>query len=575
MRSFISNFRVLIIAISAIALFETGYYYLTGRPSLIDRANFVPLNVQTYYTISAERYVLWEKMRRDLAGSSPDFVQVGDSSGYFNIIPDIVEEHLPNKKYLNWSCCGVQGYHGYLALLEFAFRKYPSIRYSVIYTALSDGNIGLISSQWKQGPRNLFISGIPALEMMGKEMERDVASIWRFAALPSFEWRLPIVRSVFSGGEYIPPRWEKPGQNLISYTGNTHIRGVLKNLEIRQGHSVEEDIQNLKYQPTRIPCNNMRQDSFWDWRSLEERTYTNAFLEAYTKLAEEYNVTPIWAMHVTPCDGGTVAQQYREEIEKAAEQYGVFVVPFAPTDYVSPDLFSGSVHLSRDYALDNSTRLGNALGHFISNEEGVSNQLYFHSKRTPTTPVKNINLLAFERQYVSGIRWDECDAPEDFTKFAKPICDGKTSCSVPLKSLVKPDMPQNCRSIYRLTYQCGDMPVRSLRQEGDYPEIGESFRISVDCGAQIAYQNIAEGRINIFSASYGAECNGSRYNHFTPTKKYCDGKTECEFKVIKPQGISNQCNKPSMKVSYYCGNDPKLKIKNWEHVEVGAVLGIK
>src|SRR5690349_8650363 len=144
MRLFISHFSPWIAALACIAALEIWFDH-TFHPSPAERSNFVAYGLENNFGPDQMEAILDQKLLLKTT-FNPDIVQVGDSSGFFGIMPEVVERYLPGLKYLNESCCGTQGYHGYLAVLRYNLSRFPSIKYMVVYSGILNAYPG--RAQW-------------------------------------------------------------------------------------------------------------------------------------------------------------------------------------------------------------------------------------------------------------------------------------------------------------------------------------------------------------------------------------------------------------------------------------------
>jgi len=129
MRSFVLALRPFAIALAVIALTE-GVVGLALRPNIVERTKSNLLN-------RFHSTVIFGKLA-DFADSSPDIVQVGDSSGFHGVRPDVVMRFLGGLKYLNLSCCAGMGYQAYYAIADFMLRRNPGMKAVVLYISLRD-----------------------------------------------------------------------------------------------------------------------------------------------------------------------------------------------------------------------------------------------------------------------------------------------------------------------------------------------------------------------------------------------------------------------------------------------------
>jgi hypothetical protein len=127
MNTFGSALRPVAIAFMIIALTE-GVCALVLRPGIVERTKFNLLN--RFHSTA-----VFGKLG-EFADSAPDIIQVGDSSGFHGVNPDVVTRHLDGLKYLNLSCCAGMGYRGYYSIVDFMLRRNPSIKAVVLYVSL-------------------------------------------------------------------------------------------------------------------------------------------------------------------------------------------------------------------------------------------------------------------------------------------------------------------------------------------------------------------------------------------------------------------------------------------------------
>jgi hypothetical protein len=126
--SFISAFKPILVAVAVIAGVEVGVI-AARRPDDVERSNFLTLG---YLRPEVHRLIVYEKLRA-FGRSSPDVIQIGDSTGFYGVNPDLVASHLDGLRYVNMSCCAHMGFDGYYAVAHFMLRHNPSIKAVVFY----------------------------------------------------------------------------------------------------------------------------------------------------------------------------------------------------------------------------------------------------------------------------------------------------------------------------------------------------------------------------------------------------------------------------------------------------------
>src|SRR5215471_12193622 len=126
--SFISAFKPILVAVAVIAGLEAGVTAIR-RPNDVERSNFLTFG---YLRPEVHRLIVYEKLRA-FGRSSPDIIQIGDSTGLYGVNSDLVTSHLGGLRYVNLSCCAHMGFDGYYAVAHFMLRRNPSIKAVVLY----------------------------------------------------------------------------------------------------------------------------------------------------------------------------------------------------------------------------------------------------------------------------------------------------------------------------------------------------------------------------------------------------------------------------------------------------------
>lgn len=133
MNSFISNFKPFILA----ALFIFGIEALL--PFIVSIPQQYNTNLLALAPVEKEkitRIFITEKLN-GLQHIPARFIQLGDSSSYYGIVPHDVMRQLKGgdveaNNWLNFGCCGISGFRGYRALFEQVSRTQPQAEYMVI-----------------------------------------------------------------------------------------------------------------------------------------------------------------------------------------------------------------------------------------------------------------------------------------------------------------------------------------------------------------------------------------------------------------------------------------------------------
>jgi hypothetical protein len=524
MRSFTLHFSAWFAAAVCILAVEFGFSH-TFHPSWADQSNFVTYGLEDNFVPDQMEQIIYQKLHLSTV-ANPDFVQVGDSSGFFGIIPEVVEQYLPGMKYLNASCCATQGFNGYLALLRFNLRRFPSLKYMVVHSGIIGAFPGPL--QWRNAPKTLDV-GFP-MKTMGEKMETTLNPPWGMLNLPTNSLRQTILQHTFLN--------EAERNSVNTPTGKFEV--IINGLQHRQGYGLEMDIQTGvgAYGPDLPRCNTLKQETFFDWKSLRRKSYLDAFVEEYVALAHEFHVTPILVFQISPCNDpqSPDVTAMRANLRELESRFPELRVPFDVIDYYPENDFSVPLHAQRTVTQETSRRLGRALRE-IAIKDGAL--------KSSTAPADETLTV------MRAIRVDSCENQNNLTEAFVGQCNGKGACDLDLKQWSNP--PTNtCLATYIAEFNCNGGPARIVRQETE-ERFGGRFKLDCRMHDRWPRDGMPQG-IQVADASYGGK-NGNPMGLVTlRTKAYCDGLTSCDY-VIKPPDDSIAIGDYS--VRWYCGSQEK------------------
>src|SRR4051794_13797952 len=192
MHSYILPFRPWIVAAACMLLIE-GWVSYAYNPSPASRSNFGPYDISNQFQLASHDEIINAKLEM-VPSRAPTIIQVGDSSGFFSIIPEVVERYLPNEVFFNSSCCAIQGYNGYLALLRFQLERLPTIKYMIVHAGMQGAFPGPI--QWREAPATLNAGG-GDIATVGRRMENTFLAPWRYLNVPSNGLRHDVLDATF------------------------------------------------------------------------------------------------------------------------------------------------------------------------------------------------------------------------------------------------------------------------------------------------------------------------------------------------------------------------------------------
>jgi hypothetical protein len=532
MRSFISHFSAWIAAVVCIAAIEV-WYSQTFHPALAERSNFTSFGLEDNFVADQMQQILYGKLSLDTI-AKPDFVQVGDSSGFFGIVPEVVERYLPGMKYLNASCCAIQGFNGYLALLRYNLRRFPSIKYMVVYSGILFAYPS--PSQWRNAPRTLDFGGPVALKTLGEKMEKSLNPPWTLLDLPTNSLRQYVLQHTFLT--------EDVRRVVNAPKGAYEI--IIDGLPRRQGYGLEMDHMRANAEQgwggqgaDTHPCSTLKYETFFDWASLRRKSYLDAFVEEYVALAHEFGVVPILAFQVSPCvdPHNDDVQELRANIKRLQQRFPELKVPFDIIDSLPENDFSSLLHVQREVALETSRRLGRALHAIVLPDDTIKTE----------APPADATLTIMK-----ATQADDCDAEADLTEAFGGECDGKNACDVDLTRWRRTSS-KACRSSHIAEFRCSGGPVRIIRQETE-DLFGGRFRLDCKQHDRWLRDEIPRG-IQVADARFG-ERGGNPMGLVTlRTMAFCNGLMACDYAIRTPDGGPEVGD---FSARWYCGSEQKM-----------------
>jgi hypothetical protein len=333
MSSSISSFRTLAIAAALVGMIE-GVCALALRPAFVERANIGLLDL-------FEDRAIFDKLA-DFAYSSPDIIQVGDSSGFHGVRPEVVMRHLDGLKYVNLSCCASMGYRGYYGVTDFMLRRNPGIRAVVLYVSLNDL------------PRADSIGGD---HQIGEYIQDSLTSPFARLAPPTLALRQGIANQI---------KFSRLTRNQAVFVDDMQ-RSTRRHLGWWAEHDRRLSAPKRAEYWRRI-CGETGivvqndDDIFYGKDGLRGRySYFRSELQAFASLAAEHRAKFILAVHPFSCrglEGGFLAAR-REELDILLKQNpNMIALPEQMLVLWPTERFVSINHLHVGYDEENSRRLG-------------------------------------------------------------------------------------------------------------------------------------------------------------------------------------------------------------------------
>ena len=173
----------------AVVIAIEGAIALIVKPDVVERSNY--LNWMYGEPDPFHKFTAYAKMREVLLYNA-DIVQVGDSSGFHGIRPELVASELGGLKYFNLSTVANTGFDGYYDFAKFVLEHNPDLQAIVLY----------ISPKF-----------LPKPGMIGGDVQLGAAKIheayvgpWSIFALPSMALRPVVTDDLYTLFGLIAPR---------------------------------------------------------------------------------------------------------------------------------------------------------------------------------------------------------------------------------------------------------------------------------------------------------------------------------------------------------------------------------
>jgi hypothetical protein len=336
MSSSIFNFRTLAVAAALVALIE-GVCALSLRPGFVDRADVGFLDL-------FEDDAIFGKLAH-FADSSPDVIQVGDSSGFHGVRPELVMRYLGGLKYLNLSCCASMGYRGYYAAADFMLRRNPGIKAVVLYITFN----GLPTADLVHGDHQ-----------MGEHIQDSLTAPFAHLAPPTLALRRSVAneikfrRLMRNQAVYVTDMQQSTRRHLGWWAEHDRRLSAPKRAEYWRGKCGQTGIL-------------VRDDSdiFYGEDVLRGRySHMRSELQRFASLAADHGAMFILAFNPFSCRGleGSFLAARRNDLDRLLKQNPnmaalpeQMLVPWPTERFVSSD------HLHTGYDEENSHRLGQLL----------------------------------------------------------------------------------------------------------------------------------------------------------------------------------------------------------------------
>jgi hypothetical protein len=322
--SFISAFKPILVALAVIAGVEAAVTAVR-RPDDVERSNFLTFG---YLRSEVHRLIVYDKLRA-FAASSPDVIQIGDSSGFYGVNSDIVTNQLGGLRYVNLSCCANMGFDGYHAVAHFMLRHNPSIKAVVLYIS----SFNFISTD---------IDG-----SFAEPIQNSFDSLRSYVMPPSLALREEVIKAVYGSAR--------------TSSANPELERKLEFIRHHNGWLAEDDKRmsgKARDDYWRAECGSER---LIVWRDVNPRLFDK--IARLAALTAGYNAKLILMVQPLPCPfRGTAFETTVRDLDRLRSAYPNLVVAPAEVFFSLPtDMFSSFPHLRIGSEITNSQRVALAV----------------------------------------------------------------------------------------------------------------------------------------------------------------------------------------------------------------------
>ena len=340
MNSFISSFRPLLVAIAIVIAIE-GTIAVIVKPDIVERSNY--LNWTYGQPDPFHRFTTYAKMR-EMLSSDLDIVQVGDSSGFHGIRPDLVTGEIGDIRYFNLSTVANTGFDGYYDFLQFALDHNPKVRAIVLY---------------------LSLRFLPKPGMIGGDAQLGAAKIheayvgpWSIIAFPSIALRPVATDDLYTLFGLIAPR--RTGLN-----DGGDARNMMQSVKQEHGWWAEHDsrmIGDRKEQFFRNLCgaSDTADVSIESLSTPEGEFMPPVIFDKFAALAKAHGKKLIIVFHPNACShlDDRVRRALDTSLAMLKQKYSnLFVYPEGLFEHWPYEVFSQREHLYVGYERFSSHRL--------------------------------------------------------------------------------------------------------------------------------------------------------------------------------------------------------------------------
>lgn len=331
MISFISRFRVFLTALLIIVPIEL-FVHTKWEPLAKHDTNFFEFAL--LWKESPQKFVVYEKLK-NARNTQSEFIFIGDSSGLFGVMPEVVEKSLEGQKVMNLCVAADIGFRGYQYMADYYLRTNRNAKYLALY--ISPHQMPLV-----YGSNN----------KLTKAVYKNYLGPHRLLDLPIFSVRLPLANLVYYG---------KFKDQLSCWH-----QQILPNYPT-YSEWAEEFWKSKGWVPFSPVLEKTTEECNYRVREKEDHTFLPE-LEKIARFSRSRGlrlavlINPVACEVITGCYSDFVQNQLDLFSWRNPDVY----IPFDLTTTLPENVFGDQLHLSPAAAVKNSERVGRALNRWIS-----------------------------------------------------------------------------------------------------------------------------------------------------------------------------------------------------------------
>lgn len=322
---------ILIIVIAELfVLYQTGYEQnrrMIGKEALL-YLNYGREDVSQAYMIGYKNYIFFNE--------DAEFVQIGDSSGFYGLKPQIIQEYL-NEKYINGSCCFVMGWDGYYGIGERYLKNNKKRKYLVLYLT----------------PYTILRSYADVnLEIRLHDL---YSSLWgELYQFPSIYFRKKIVETLYYGRE------RQDEDRFMKYIMGEYIPADQNYLGFMADNLGWLPYSKKPGELAHMPVEECGPDMIKDNIKIDQNLVIDN-LAKIKNLSDKYQVKMILLFNPVACRESSQIKDLVDAVNKFHQKYPDVIMPFNLISTQDKEDFSDESHLNPEAAEINSARIGKAL----------------------------------------------------------------------------------------------------------------------------------------------------------------------------------------------------------------------